>query len=140
MPRGAVGRVTTRLAAFMARRGVKVQGRPLLELITVGARSGSERHTVLGWFEDPLDPDARLIVASNGGSQSNPDWLRNMAAHPGSIRVRDARGELAVTADTLAGAERAEAWERVAAVAPGYGAYLKKTDREIPIVRLTTRR
>jgi deazaflavin-dependent oxidoreductase (nitroreductase family) len=126
--------------AFMSRRGMKVQGRPLLELITLGARSGSERHTVVGWFEDPNDPDARLIVASNAGSASNPAWLHNIAAHPGSVRVHDERGEFPVTADTLAGAERAEAWARVAAAAPGYGGYLQKTDREIPIVRLTPRR
>jgi deazaflavin-dependent oxidoreductase (nitroreductase family) len=126
--------------AFLSRRGMKIQGRPLLELITVGARSGSERHVVVGWFEDPRDPDARLVVASFAGSASNPAWLLNMAAHPGSIRVHDERGEFAVTADTLAGAERAEAWERVSAAAPGYGAYPTKTDREIPIVRLTPRR
>jgi deazaflavin-dependent oxidoreductase (nitroreductase family) len=125
--------------AFLARRGMKVADRPLLELITVGARSGSERHTVVGWFEDPIHLDARLVVASNAGSASHPAWLLNMAAHPGSIRIRDARGERAVAAETLAGAERAAAWERVAAAAPGYGSYPMKTDREIPIVRLTPR-
>jgi deazaflavin-dependent oxidoreductase (nitroreductase family) len=140
IPGGALGRLSTRLMAFLSRRGMKVQDRPLLELITLGARSGSERHTVLGWFEDPNDPAARLVVASFAGSASNPAWLLNMAAHPGSVRVRDERGEFPVTADTLVGAERAEAWERVAAAAPGYGAYLTKTDREIPIVRLTPRR
>jgi deazaflavin-dependent oxidoreductase (nitroreductase family) len=125
--------------AFLSRRGMKVQGRPLLELITIGARSGSERHTVLGWFEDPNHPDARLVVASYSGSASNPAWLLNMAAHPESVRVRDGRGEFGVTADTLAGAERAEAWERVSAAAPGYGVYATKTNREIPMVRLTPR-
>jgi hypothetical protein len=31
----------------------KVQGRPLLLLTTVGAKSGRRRQTVLGWFPDP---------------------------------------------------------------------------------------
>ena len=33
-------------------------------------------------------------------------------------------------------AERAEAWGRIVAQAPGYAGYETKTDREIPVVRL----
>jgi hypothetical protein len=42
-----------------------------------------------------------------------------------------------VVAESLKGSEREAALGRVAAVAPRYAAYQKKTDREIPVVRLT---
>jgi len=45
--------------------------------------------------------------------------------------------ELKVKADSLKGKAREEALSRIAAIAPRYGEYQKKTDREIPIIRLT---
>jgi hypothetical protein len=42
-----------------------------------------------------------------------------------------------VTGESLHGSEREETLARVAAISPRYGGYQKKTDREIPIVRLT---
>jgi hypothetical protein len=42
-----------------------------------------------------------------------------------------------VRPDSLHGQERAEAWDRIVDLAPGYGAYTEKTDREIPVIRLT---
>jgi hypothetical protein len=41
-----------------------------------------------------------------------------------------------VQPESLKGAERAEAWQRVVALSPGYAKYQENTDREIPIVRL----
>src|SRR5712692_1546176 len=45
--------------------------------------------------------------------------------------------KLKVVPDSLKGSERESAYARVVAVAPRYAGYLKKTDREIPVVRLT---
>jgi hypothetical protein len=43
-----------------------------------------------------------------------------------------------VTIEQLSGDERSEVWEQVVvAGAPGFGAYPQKTDREIPVLRLT---
>jgi hypothetical protein len=39
--------------------------------------------------------------------------------------------------DCLQGPEREIAYERVVKVAPNYGGYRQKTDREIPVIRLT---
>jgi deazaflavin-dependent oxidoreductase (nitroreductase family) len=139
MPGGRLASFFTSVMGFLMRRGVRVQGRPLLELITVGAKSGKTRRTILGWFDDPSDPQARLIVASAAGSATHPSWFINLAKHPESVQIDDGRGTIAVSVETLAGAERASAWERVVAVAPGYGPYATTTDREIPIVRLTPR-
>ena len=42
-----------------------------------------------------------------------------------------------VHAEALTGAAREEAYRRIAAVAPQYGEYPRKTDRLIPVIRLT---
>jgi len=139
MPGGAVGRFLTAFMAFMVRRGMRVQGRPLLVLTTKGARTGAERRTILGWFEDPADPSARLIVASNSGSKSHPAWFFNLASHPDAAQIEIGGVRTQMRAATLAGQERAEAWKRIVAAAPGYGRYETSTDREIPVVRLTPR-
>ena len=39
--------------------------------------------------------------------------------------------------ETLEGAERLAALDRIAVISARYGEYQRKTDREIPIVRLT---
>ena len=60
-----------------------------------------------------------------------------MAKHPDQIWLRDARRRTRVDATTLHG-EPAEAGSaRLIAVYKGYAGYRTKTDREIPVVRLT---
>jgi deazaflavin-dependent oxidoreductase (nitroreductase family) len=113
---------------------VKVQGRPLLLLTTIGAKSGRRREALLGFWPD--GSEAWFVVASLGGSARNPGWYLNLAAQPDAwIEVGGRRRQ--VRAGQLEGAEREEAWQRVVSTAPGYGRYQEKTDREIPILRLS---
>jgi deazaflavin-dependent oxidoreductase (nitroreductase family) len=115
---------------------MRVQGRPLLELETLGARSGATRHTVVGWF--PAESkDAWLVVASNAGSARHPAWFLNMARNPDHVWVAIGRRRIKVNPETIEGAERERAWREVVSLAPGYGHYEHDTDRVIPIVRLT---
>jgi deazaflavin-dependent oxidoreductase (nitroreductase family) len=107
---------------------------PVVLLTTKGAQSGAERIVALGGFQDG---DAWLIVASKGGSKTHPAWLNNMIAHPDDIWLEVGKRKMKVHAESLRGAEREEAYSRVAAVAPQYGEYPKKTDRVIPVIRLT---
>jgi deazaflavin-dependent oxidoreductase (nitroreductase family) len=118
-------------------RRMRVQGRPLLLLETVGARTGKRRQTTLGWFPDE-DPARRswLIVASAAGSASHPAWYVNLARRPDDVAIEVGGERVAVRPESLHGAERERAWSRVVALAPGYGKYARDTDREIPIVRL----
>ena len=136
IPGGRIGAFMTSIMAFLGRHGVRIQGRPLLQLITLGAKSGLERRTVLGWFDDPSNPKARLIVGSFAGAAVHPAWFLNLAKHPDAVQMEDAAGRVAVSVATVEGAERDAAWAGIAAVAPGYGSYETKTDREIPIIRL----
>ena len=83
-------------AAFGGR--MRVQGRPLIQLETIGARFGVRRHTVLGWFPDTSSDSASsaskradrwLVVASNAGAGAHPAWLLNMANHPDQVWDHD---------------------------------------------------
>ncbi len=80
---------------------------------------------------------AWLIVASKGGSKTHPAWLNNMIKHPDDIWLEVGKRKMKVHADALTGAAREEAYGRIAAEAPNYGDYPKKTDRVIPVIRLT---
>lgn len=113
----------------------RMMGLPVILLTTVGAKTGKERTHVLGGFAD--GDDAWLVVASNGGAPTHPAWFINLARNPDKLRIEVGNRKLAVRADSLQGREREEALARVAAIAPRYGEYQKKTDREIPVIRLT---
>jgi len=108
---------------------------PLVLLTTKGAKSGEERTVALGGFQE--GEDSWIIIASKGGSKTHPAWLNNMIKHPDDIWLEVGKRKMKVRAEALSGAAREEAYNRVAAVAPQYGEYPKKTDRVIPAIRLT---
>jgi deazaflavin-dependent oxidoreductase (nitroreductase family) len=89
----------------------------------------------LGGFPD--GDDTWLVVASKSGSPSHPAWFINLAKHPDQVWLEVGNRKLRVAVESLTGAERERALARVAAVAPRYGQYQQKTDREIPVLRLT---
>ena len=113
----------------------KFMGFPVLLLSTIGAKSGTERTHVLGGFPD--GPDAWLIVASKGGARTHPGWFHNIANNPDKVWVQVGNRKFRAECESLTGTERAEAYARVVKVAPQYGDYPKKTDREIPVLRVT---
>jgi deazaflavin-dependent oxidoreductase (nitroreductase family) len=108
---------------------------PLVLLNTKGARSGLERTVSVNGFAD--GDDAWLVVASNGGSATHPAWFKNMVMHPDDICLEVGREKVRVRGDLLTGAEREEAFGRIAKITSSYSGYRTKTDREIPVVRLT---
>jgi len=112
-----------------------MMGFPTVLLTTIGARTGAERTQVLGGFED--GPDAWLIVASLGGSASNPAWYLNLAKNPDKAWLEVGTRKFQVKPEVLEGERRQAALAKIAAIAPRYGEYQKKTDRQIPIIRLT---
>lgn len=113
----------------------KFQGFPVLLLTTVGARSGRERTHALGGFPD--GHDQWLIVASKGGSATHPAWFHNLAKNPDKVWVQVANRRFRAAVVSLTGADREQAYARVVKLAPVYGGYVKKTDREIPVLRVT---
>jgi deazaflavin-dependent oxidoreductase (nitroreductase family) len=118
-----------------SRRSGRAAGMDGLVLNTVGAKTGQSRQTLLGYFPD--GDDAWLIVASAGGTVNNPAWYHNIAAHPDQVRVEIKGKTFRVTPVQLAGAERDAAWQRIVTAQPRYAGYEKKTDRQLPVIRLT---
>jgi deazaflavin-dependent oxidoreductase (nitroreductase family) len=102
---------------------MKVQGQNLLMLTTVGAKTGKRRHSIVTRFPDPDHPDAWLVVGSNGGSARHPSWCYNLAKNPDQAWIKAAGRTDQATAESLEGVERAAAWKRVVATAPGFGRY-----------------
>jgi deazaflavin-dependent oxidoreductase (nitroreductase family) len=122
---------------FHRRTGSKMSGQPLLYLHTVGAKSGAPRTAVVMAFAE--DEDTWLVVASRGGSAGHPAWLYNLAAHPDATEVEVDGRRTAVTAETLSGEERTAAWARITEAQARFAGYEEKTDRQIPVVRLSAR-
>jgi deazaflavin-dependent oxidoreductase (nitroreductase family) len=113
----------------------KTMGMDRLVLTTVGAKTGQRRQTLLGTFPD--GEGAWLIIASAGGQMKNPAWYHNLAAHPDQAQIEVGGNTVDVTATQLAGQERDAAWQRITAAQPRYAGYEKKTDRVMPVIRLT---
>ena len=112
-------------------------GMNALALTTVGRKSGVERSAPVGYF--PGDDGSWLIVASAAGAPKNPAWYYNIAAHPDRVQIETAGRTVAVTAEQLHGAARDEAWKQITTAAERFAQYQRKTDRELPIIRLTPR-
>lgn len=126
-----------RMVNKVRRKGAKMRGQDLLVLTTVGAKSGEERSTPVMWFPD--QGESRLIVASAAGAARNPAWYYNIAAHPDRVWFEDAGDKRSVTAEQLEGDDRARAWKQITSTSPGFSKYETKTDREMPVIRLTPR-
>jgi deazaflavin-dependent oxidoreductase (nitroreductase family) len=116
------------------RVGGMFEGAPMILIHHVGAKSGVERVTPLAHF--PEDDDHTVIVASAGGAPNHPAWFHNLKANP-KIDVEVGTERYTVLAEELPRAERDEFWKRVVAEKPGFADYERKTDRLIPLVRLT---
>jgi deazaflavin-dependent oxidoreductase (nitroreductase family) len=110
------------------------EGADMILVHHVGAKSGTERVTPLVHF--PEDDQRTIIVASAGGAPKHPAWFHNLKANP-KIEVEVGTETYTVAAEEVTGAERDELWERITAKASGFADYQAKTERTIPLVRLT---
>jgi deazaflavin-dependent oxidoreductase (nitroreductase family) len=112
-----------------------MMGFPTVLLTTVGAKTGHEHTHVLGGFAD--GDDAWLVVASNSGSAAHPHWFVNLAKNPDQVWLEVGNQRIKVRCALLKDGERETALAKIAGIAKRYAGYEKKTDREIPIIRLT---
>jgi deazaflavin-dependent oxidoreductase (nitroreductase family) len=107
-------------------------GNPVLLLNTVGRKTGKGRTTPLLYLPDG---DSTVIVASNGGAARHPAWWLNLREMDEATVEVDGR-EVRVRAEEVGGEEKRRLWTRLVEAYPGYASYQKKTEREIPVVRL----
>jgi deazaflavin-dependent oxidoreductase (nitroreductase family) len=135
-PPSFLSKIMTPLMIRIHRRaGDQFGGMDLLYLNTVGARSGTHRTTAVARFDD--GQGGWIIVASAGGAVQHPGWYHNIVAHPDQVRVEVSGKEHSVRVDQLDGEQREEAWARVVERAPRFKGYTTKTDRQLPVLRLT---
>ncbi len=113
--------------------GTELQGKPVILLTTIGAKSGKIRKTPLMRVEHNGE---YAVVASLGGAPKNPVWYYNVKKNP-RVELQDGTNAEDYEAREVFGDERAAWWERAVAAWPDYAEYQKKTDRQIPVFVLT---
>jgi deazaflavin-dependent oxidoreductase (nitroreductase family) len=113
--------------------GNEMQGKPIIVLTTLGAKSGKIRKTPLMRVEHDGE---YLVVASKGGAPEHPTWYHNIVDAP-LVELQDGPVRKDYTPRELSGEERDVWWERAVEAWPAYADYATKTDRLIPVFLLT---
>ncbi len=108
---------------------------PVLELTTIGRKSGEPRSCLL---TSPIQENGEIvIVGSRGGDDHHPAWYLNLLETPQvQVSYKGAPHKI-MTARTANSEERARMWPIVAGAYKGYAGYQEKTSREIPLVILS---
>ena len=132
LPRAAVALMGL-MPALYRLLGGRAMG-PTVILTTVGAKTGKKRDAHLTGFKEG---DGWLVVASKGGDPKHPAWYLNLARHPDQVWLQVGSRRMRVRPELVKGDARAKAWTRIVAEYSNYAGYEKKTDRVIPVVRLT---
>ncbi|MBF4461550.1 MULTISPECIES: nitroreductase family deazaflavin-dependent oxidoreductase [unclassified Rathayibacter] len=110
-----------------------LQGRPIIVLTSVGAKSGNLRINPLMRIEHG---GSYAILASNGGSLKNPTWYNNVVKHP-HVELQDGADKSDFYAHLAEGEERAQWWKQAVKTWPDFDKYVIGLEREIPVFVLT---
>ncbi len=108
-------------------------GATALLLTTVGNKSGEPRTTPLIYARDGND---FIVIASKGGAPKHPAWYLNICKTP-EVEIQVKEKVMKATATTVEGPERERLWQLAVDVWPNYEQYAERTERRIPVVRLT---
>ena len=115
--------------------GGMFEGKPLLILHHVGAKSGQERVCPLMY---QVTDGGYAVFASKAGADSHPDWYYNLLANP-DASVEVGTDTVAVSARVLSDDDRRPIWEQQKSDHPQFADYEAGTDRVIPVLVLETR-
>jgi deazaflavin-dependent oxidoreductase (nitroreductase family) len=128
--------VNTHIQQYVASDGAEGHefrnGAPILLLTVLGRKSGVWRRSALIYGRAG---DAYVLVASKGGAPQHPAWYTNLVAQP-TVHVQVKGEKFEARARVAEGEERARLWDAMAEIWPDYNEYVKRTDREIPVVVL----
>ena len=98
---------------------------------TTGAKSGRRRDIAL--IHLPYGRD-KLLVASQGGTDTNPSWYYNVKAHP-DISIMFHADRRRYRARQVDDDEKRALWPHLVAIYPDFDQYQARTDRNIPVFR-----
>jgi F420H(2)-dependent quinone reductase len=110
-----------------------LQGRPIILLTSVGAKTGLLRKIPLMRVEHEGE---YAVVASKGGAPVHPVWYHNLIKNP-HVELQDGANKRDYLAHVAEGDERAAWWARAVAAWPDYDKYASATERVIPLFILT---
>jgi len=108
-------------------------GKSLLLLHTIGAKSKQPRINPVACIQDG---NRLVIIASKGGSSTNPDWYYNILANP-LVSVETGTEQFQARASIAVEPERTRLYDRMVEMMPGFAEYQRKTTRVIPVIILT---
>jgi len=112
------------------RLGGRMRGFKVLLLTTTGRKTGEPRVSPLLYLREG---GRVILVASQGGRDTNPMWYLNLKANP-TVSVQIKGEVLQLQARDASAQERDEYWTKLTAMYPTLDDYQAWTDRVIPIV------
>jgi deazaflavin-dependent oxidoreductase (nitroreductase family) len=134
-----MARVLHHLDAFVLRltRGkytvTQVVGLPVIQLATIGAKTGQMRTMSLVSL---IDGVKIAVIGSNFGQKQNPGWYYNLKAHPECEVYFSGRTNKYIARE-IEGNEREKYWQLADSYYKGYDTYkIRAAHRKIPILIL----
>ncbi len=124
------------IADFRAGGEISVEGvhrDRLVLLTTTGARTFAPM-TVPVMFT--TTDRGILVIASNDGAETEPQWYRNLVADP-VVHVEEPSKQYDGAARVLAQKVREQAWAKLTAEYPFFVDQQEKAGRELPLVEIT---
>ena len=130
--------VREQVAKFEASNGAEANtlrdtGYPIVVITSRGARSGVLRKNPVMRVERD---GVYVAIASTGGSDENPEWYYNFVAHP-EVDLQDGPVKKTYKVELVEGEEREDLWQLAVDTWPTYKSYQEKTERQIPVFKLT---
>lgn len=131
-----IDRIRNQVDGFERSEGTRdntLEDKPVVILTTVGASSLKVRKNPVMRM---LEGDTYVVVASAAGSPKNPQWYRNLSAHP-IVRLQDGAEVTVRRAREVTGAEKARWWEVAESFWPHFPEYRDRAQgRDIPVILL----
>ncbi|MFJ5266308.1 nitroreductase/quinone reductase family protein [Streptomyces sp. NPDC088387] len=106
-----------------------------LRLTTIGRRTGQQRMSIVGYFED--GPNL-VTLAMNGWGAAEPAWWLNLQAHP-EVTVQLVDGPRQVYGRAATGEERERLWARWREIDNNFDALAARRPSETAVVVLEPR-
>jgi deazaflavin-dependent oxidoreductase (nitroreductase family) len=132
-----IDRVVFGLTSGTVTPSALLTGLPVVEVATIGARTGLPRTVRLLGIPDGAD---LLLVAANFGQPTNPAWYYNLrACRRVTVTAYGTSGEYDVT--ELTGSQRDAGFDRALTLNPGWRRFRDRAgSRQIPVLRLAPAR
>lgn len=116
--------------------GSEIMGWNIIQLTTIGAKSGQPRTRSLAAM---FDGEKIVLIASSFGWKHNPAWYYNLKAHP-ECKVEWHERTGTYVARETSGDEYKKYWQLAVSYYEGYEKYKERAGRKIPVMVLEPKR